>query len=121
MLKPNQGWSEPLNHFQHLRHSYMMTFLHLKVHNGQCKFSIGSVSPSPYHCIPGSDSTSKHGYAENIYVWTFMCDDLSALKSAEWLMQIFHLFSFPITMSLHLRFSFNMQEWLCLKHLDIPA
>ena len=98
-------------------HSCMMTFLHLKVHNDQCIFSIGSVSPSPYHCIPGSVSTCKHGYAENICVWIFMHDDLSALKSAEWLMQIFHWFSLPITMSLHPRFSFNMQRWLCLIHL----
>ena len=52
-----------------------------------------------------------------------MRDDLSALKSAEWLMQIFHWFSFPITMALHPRFGFNMQRWLSLKHLcmDIHA
>ena len=37
-----------------------------------------------------------------------MYDDLSALKSAECLMQILHWFSFPIPMSLHVSFSFNM-------------
>ena len=52
-----------------------------------------------------------------------MCDDISVLKSAEWLMQIFHWFSFPITIPLHFWFSFNIQSWLCLKHLcmDIHA
>ena len=63
-------------------HSCMMTFLHLKVQNGQYKFSIGSVSLSPCHCILSLVSTCKHGYAENIYAWTCMRDDLSALKSA---------------------------------------
>ena len=78
-------------------HSCTMTFLHLKVHNGQCKFSICLVTSSLYHCILGLVSTFNHGYAENIYAWTFMHGDLSALKNAEWL-------------------SFNMQEWLCLKY-----
>ena len=45
-----------------------------------------------------------------------MHDDLSGLKSAEWPMQIFHWFSYPITMSLHLRFTFNIQSWLSLKN-----
>ena len=52
-----------------------------------------------------------------------MYDDLSALKSTEWLMEIFHWFSFLVSMSLHLRFGFNMQAWPYLKHLcmDIHA
>ena len=52
-----------------------------------------------------------------------MHDDLSGLKSAEWLMQIFHWFSFPINMSLHPRFGFKIQAGLCLKYLcmDIHA
>ena len=108
--------------FQHVRvamlktfmcgYSCMMTFLHLKLHNGQCKFSIGLC-----HCILGLVSTCKGGYAQNIYAQTFMSEDLSALKSVQWPMQIFHWFSLPITMSLHPRFSFNMHVWLCLIHL----
>ena len=47
----------------------------------------------------------------------FMRDDLSALKSAERLLHIFYWFSFPLTMLLHPRFGFNIQVWLCLKHL----
>ena len=43
-----------------------------------------------------------------------MNDDLSALKGAEWPMQRFHWFSFPITMPLHKTFGFNIQAWLCL-------
>ena len=39
------------------------------------KFSINSAFPA----ISGSVSTFKCGYAQNIYVWTFMHDDLSAL------------------------------------------
>ena len=35
----------------------MMIFLDLKVQNFQCIFSIGSVSPSPCHCLLGSVST----------------------------------------------------------------
>ena len=44
-------------------HSCVMTFLHLKVQNGECKFSICSVSPSLCHCILGSVLTCKSGYA----------------------------------------------------------
>ena len=47
-------------------HPSMMTFLYLKVHNGQCKFSMGLVSPSLCHCILGSVSIFKGGYAKNI-------------------------------------------------------
>ena len=46
-----------------------------------------------------------------------MHDDLSALKSVLWLMQIFYWFSFPITTSLHPRFGFKLQAYLCLKNL----
>ena len=49
--------------------------------NGQCKFSIGLVSPSPCHCILGSFLTFKYHFAQNIYAWTFTHDDISALKS----------------------------------------
>ena len=77
MLKLNQGQSEPLNHFQHLSiavfkifmcgHSYMMTFLHLKVQYHCCKFSIGSVSPSSWvqfqHAKVAMLKTFMHGHS----------------------------------------------------------
>ena len=47
------------------------------------------------------------------YSWTFTGDELSALKSMWWLMQIFCWFSFPC----HDRFSSNIYAWLQLKHL----
>ena len=43
------------------------------------KFSIGSVFPTMSGLVP----TFMHGYGQNIYVWTFMHDDLSVLKSAK--------------------------------------
>ena len=43
------------------------------------KFSIGLVSPSPHHFILGSVSTFKD---DDISIFkTFVCDELSALKS----------------------------------------
>ena len=55
-----------------LQHSHMMTFLYLKVDNGQCKFSIGWVSPSPHHFNLGS--------VFNIQVWYLkhFCMDIHA-------------------------------------------
>ena len=50
-------------------HSRMMTFVHLKVHNGRCKFSVDLFFQIfhwfgfPHHCTLGSVLTFKHGYA----------------------------------------------------------
>ena len=46
-----------------------------------------------------------------------MHENLPTLKSAEWPMQIFHWFSFPIVISLNTRFDLNIQVWFFLKHL----
>ena len=46
-----------------------------------------------------------------------MYDDLSALKKCRMANANFPLVQFPLTISLHPRFGFNMQVWLCLKHL----
>ena len=43
------------------------------------KFSVGSVFPA----MSGLVLTFMHGYAQNIYAWTFMPDDLSILKSVK--------------------------------------
>ena len=61
-------------------HLCMMTFLHLKVQCGWCEFSLGSVSSSPCHCILGSVSTFKRGYAQNIYAWSPFCTRVKSAK-----------------------------------------
>ena len=68
-------------------HSCVMTFVHLKVHNGWCKFSVGSVFQIfhwfsfPHHHILGLVSTFKCGYAKNIYVWWPFCGHESPMCS----------------------------------------
>ena len=60
-------------------HSCVMTFLHLKVHNGWCKFSIGLVFQIfhwfsfTHQCIIDLVSIFKGGYALNIHVWWPLC------------------------------------------------
>ena len=65
-----------------LQHSHMMTFLYLKVHNGQHKFSVGSVFLSPCH-FNFHHSRMVMFWCLNIYVWIIMHDDLSVLKSVK--------------------------------------
>ena len=100
----------------------------------KCKFSFGSVSPSPHHFMLGSVSTFKYDDVSMLKTcWTFICDDLSALKvhkdlckfSIGSIFQIFHWFSFPnfslvlFSPSPHPRLSLNIIAWLHSKHLCV--
>ena len=97
-------------------------FFHF-LHNGQCQIVIYVESRK------NRDPNFRGVSTLEFYCRTFFCEMgailsfiihvwwLSPLKSAEWWMQIFCWFSFPIIMSLHPRFGFNIQAWQHLKHL----
>ena len=91
-----------------------------------CKFSFGSVSPSPHHFIFSSVSTFKYDDVPTLKM--FMCGHLCVITflhlkvyngwckfSVGSVFQIFHQFDFPH----HIRFSFTICVWLWLKHLCV--
>ena len=95
-------------------HSHVMTFLHLKVYNGWCKFSVGSVFHITILLYP------RIGF-KIIYAWTFMCN-LSALKVLRKSHQnrLTHLRVTVVNRLGHCS-SHQLNEWHCAWHKSLTS